>query len=65
MYLCICNALKDRDFKAAANKAGARDVVGAFKACGARPKCGRCLEDAAAAVLGLKAPHPPLTQAAE
>ncbi|WP_019960042.1 (2Fe-2S)-binding protein [Woodsholea maritima] len=65
MYLCICNALKDREFKAAAQTAGARDVVGAFKACNARPKCGRCLEDAAAMILGLKESHPAMVEAAE
>jgi bacterioferritin-associated ferredoxin len=46
MYVCLCNALKCRDVKAAA-EAGARDVAGVFKACGAKPKCGRCFEEAA------------------
>jgi bacterioferritin-associated ferredoxin len=46
MYVCLCNALKCRDVKAAA-AAGARDVPGVFKACGAKPKCGRCFEEAA------------------
>lgn len=46
MYVCLCNALKCTQFKAAA-KAGAGDVPSAFKACGAKPQCGRCFEEAA------------------
>ncbi|MCR9130296.1 MAG: (2Fe-2S)-binding protein [Alphaproteobacteria bacterium] len=46
MYVCLCNALKCRDVKAAA-ASGARDVPSVFKACGAKPKCGRCFEEAA------------------
>lgn len=46
MYVCICNALKCSQFKDAA-RSGARDVPSAFKACGARPQCGRCFEEAA------------------
>lgn len=46
MYVCLCNALKCRDVKAAA-AAGARDVPDVFKACGAKPRCGRCFEEAA------------------
>ncbi len=46
MYVCICNALRCRDFKSAA-QSGATDVPSAFKACGAKPRCGSCFEDAA------------------
>lgn len=46
MYVCLCNGLKCRQFKDAA-KSGARDVPSAFKACGAKPRCGRCFEEAA------------------
>ena len=46
MYVCLCNALKCTQFKAAA-KNGAGDVPSAFKACGAKPRCGRCFEEAA------------------
>lgn len=45
MYVCLCNALKCTQFKAAA-KDGAGDVPSAFKACGAKPQCGRCFEEA-------------------
>jgi len=46
MYVCLCNALKCAQFKDAA-KNGAGDVPSAFKACGAKPRCGRCFEEAA------------------
>lgn len=42
MYVCMCNALRDRDVAAAA-EAGARTAVDAYSALGARPRCGRCL----------------------
>jgi len=45
MYVCLCNALRCRDIKAAAEN-GARDTASAFKACGAKPRWGRCLEEA-------------------
>ncbi len=46
MYVCICNALKDKDLAAAANSdvTGVADV---FKRCGGRPRCGKCLPDVA------------------
>jgi len=49
MYVCICNALKCSQFREAA-MSGAQDVTSAFKACGAKPRCGRCLEDAASLI---------------
>ncbi len=45
MYVCLCNALKSRDVKAAVDS-GARDVAEVFKACGVKPNCGRCFEEA-------------------
>ncbi len=45
MIVCICNALNCRRFKDAA-ASGANDVVSAFKACEAKPQCGRCFETA-------------------
>ncbi len=45
MYVCICNALKDRQIRA---EAGAAKSVGeVFRRCGARPQCGKCLPDIA------------------
>ncbi len=45
MYVCLCNALKCAQFKAAARD-GAADVRTVFKACGVRPRCGQCFEEA-------------------
>ena len=46
MYVCICNALKDKQMSAAAGD-DAHTVAEVFKRCGARPKCGKCLPDVA------------------
>ena len=51
MYVCICNALRDRELEAAAHDACASSstpmVADVFKRCGTRPQCGRCLPDVA------------------
>lgn len=43
MYVCLCNALKDRQMKAAAAAPDCAGVADVFKACGAKPRCGKCL----------------------
>jgi bacterioferritin-associated ferredoxin len=45
MYVCICNALKDRQLAAAATDA--KSVGEVFRRCEARPQCGKCLPDVA------------------
>lgn len=45
MYVCICNALKDRQLADASD--GARTVADVFRRCGRRPQCGKCLSDVA------------------
>lgn len=45
MYVCICNALKDRQLSAAANDS--KSVGEVFRRCDARPQCGKCLPDVA------------------
>ncbi|WP_428410195.1 (2Fe-2S)-binding protein [Hyphococcus sp.] len=45
MYVCICNALKDRQLADASH--GARNVAEVFRRCGRRPQCGKCLPDVA------------------
>ena len=45
MYVCICNALKDRELADAADDA--RTVADVFHRCGSRPQCGKCLPDVA------------------
>ncbi|MEL7491378.1 MAG: (2Fe-2S)-binding protein [Pseudomonadota bacterium] len=46
MYVCICNALKDKELAAAAKK-DAVSVGDVFRRCGTRPQCGKCLPDVA------------------
>lgn len=46
MYICICNALKDKELAAAAGD-DARTVADVFRRCGSRPQCGKCLPDVA------------------
>lgn len=46
MYVCICNALKDRELADAARN-DARSVADVFRRCGRRPQCGKCLPDVA------------------
>ncbi|MEX0646085.1 MAG: (2Fe-2S)-binding protein [Parvularculaceae bacterium] len=46
MYVCICNALRDRDLAEAA-RSDARSVADVFRRCGRRPQCGKCLPDVA------------------
>lgn len=46
MYVCICNALRDRELAEAAGDE-ARTVADVFRRCGRRPQCGKCLPDVA------------------
>ena len=45
MFVCICNALRDRELEAAAKDAPS--VAAVFRRCGKRPQCGKCLPDVA------------------
>ena len=45
MFVCICNAYRDRDIAAAARK-GARSAEEAYEALGSGPNCGCCLDAA-------------------
>ena len=42
MYVCICNALKDKDVDRAI-AAGARTVFDVYTFHGCEPQCGRCM----------------------
>ncbi|NNE42154.1 MAG: (2Fe-2S)-binding protein [Marinicaulis sp.] len=46
MYVCICNALRDKELAEAASgdQISVHDV---FRKCGTRPKCGKCVPDVA------------------
>jgi bacterioferritin-associated ferredoxin len=41
MYVCLCNALTDRDVRAQ-TAGGDCSVAMVYQACGCRPQCGRC-----------------------
>ena len=45
MYVCICNALKDRELAEAAAQPGVRSAACVFKHCQTKPKCGNCVAD--------------------
>ena len=45
MYICICNAIRETDFRNAALGAGC-DAAGVYARLGKRPQCGQCLDDA-------------------
>ncbi|WP_300530769.1 (2Fe-2S)-binding protein [Maricaulis sp.] len=47
MYICICNALREKDLKSAAAAPNVRSAACVFKQVDARPQCGRCLPDVA------------------
>lgn len=47
MYVCICNALKERDVRALAREQGGMGLASdMFTRLGARPKCGKCISHA-------------------
>jgi bacterioferritin-associated ferredoxin len=41
MYICVCNALTDRDLRPHA--AGGCSVSMVYRACGCQPQCGKCV----------------------
>lgn len=46
MYICVCNAIKECDLRAAARQVtGDADAV--YASLGKTPQCGQCLDDAA------------------
>ncbi len=63
MYVCICNALKDRQLEAAASDA--RSVGEVFRRCEARPQCGKCLPDVAQMIEAARVQSPARLMAAE
>jgi bacterioferritin-associated ferredoxin len=44
MYVCLCNALTDRQVKRAAAAAGTTKPSSVYAACGCRAECGRCVK---------------------
>ncbi len=44
MYVCLCNALTDRQVKQAAATTGATKPSQVYAACGCRAQCGQCVK---------------------
>ncbi|MGN5375074.1 (2Fe-2S)-binding protein [Sphingomonas hankookensis] len=49
MVVCVCNALKERDVRAAA-RGGANSACQAYRALGCQAKCGQCVPFARAII---------------
>ena len=49
MYICICNAIRDRDLREAA-RAVDGDVESVYLSLGCTPQCGQCLPEAEALI---------------
>lgn len=45
MYICICNAIRESDLRAAALSSGG-DAEATYAKLGKRPNCGQCLDKA-------------------
>ena len=45
MYICVCNAIREKDLKVAA-RCTSGDAEAVYAALGKRPNCGQCLDDA-------------------
>lgn len=64
MYVCVCNALRERDIAEAAC-GQAQSVAEVFRRCGRRPQCGKCLPDVAQMIEDARALQSGGVQAAE
>ncbi len=40
MYVCVCNAISDRDVRAQANSCNTVAMI--YRSLGTKPKCGKC-----------------------
>jgi bacterioferritin-associated ferredoxin len=45
MYVCVCNAIRESDFRRAAVRCGG-DAESVYAVLGKRPNCRHCLEEA-------------------
>ena len=50
MYICICNAIREKDLRVAA-RACRGDADAIYESLGKRPQCGQCLDEAAAILI--------------
>ncbi|MGC1408063.1 MAG: (2Fe-2S)-binding protein [Acetobacteraceae bacterium] len=58
MYVCLCNALTDRQVKQAAASAGTTKPSSVYAACGCRAQCGQCVKALLALVRGTDSAMP-------
>ena len=63
MYVCICNALRDKELKAATGEAA--NVADVFRRCGSRAQCGKCVPDVVRLIEETRAPESEMLIAAE
>jgi bacterioferritin-associated ferredoxin len=56
VYVCICNALTDRQVKQAAVDAGTTKSSAIYAACGCRAQCGQCVRAMVALLRGEVSP---------
>ena len=52
MYICLCNALTDRQVKQAVATVGTTNPSGVYAACGCRAQCGQCVRAMVALLRG-------------
>jgi bacterioferritin-associated ferredoxin len=43
MYICLCNALTERQVRQAAAACADGSTLGVYRACGTQPRCGKCV----------------------
>jgi bacterioferritin-associated ferredoxin len=53
VYVCLCNALTDRQIKQAAISAGTTKPSKVYAACGCRAQCGQCVKALLSLVRGV------------
>ena len=56
MYICVCNAIREKDLRAAA-RACAGPAESVYAALGRTPQCRQCLDDAEHIVADARAPR--------
>jgi len=59
MYVCICNAIRDKTLREAALRVHG-DVEAVYAALGCEAQCGQCLPDAEAILKEERSHHPAL-----
>ena len=60
MYVCLCNALTDRQVQQAAATAGTTKPSSVYAACGCRAQCGQCVKALLALLRDTDCPMPEL-----